>query len=75
MRALPNYQRVSEHAFVSVFIAQGEEGSQDTPAELLIGWGKRGLKIHLLVGWGYIRLYGGRVRSEKHTFPSRSRKE
>lgn len=34
----------------SVFIAQGEERSQDTPADLLIGWGKRGLGIHLLVG-------------------------
>ena len=39
----------------SVFIAQGEERSQDTPADLLIGWGKRGLRIHLLVGWGHIR--------------------
>ncbi len=40
---------------MSVFIAQGEEGSQDTPADLLIGWGKRGLAIHLPVGGGLIR--------------------
>ena len=35
-----------------VFIAQGEERSYNRPAGLLIGWGKRGLMIHLLVGWG-----------------------
>ena len=37
---------------MSVFIAQGEERSHDTPADLLIGWGKRGLMMHLQVGWG-----------------------
>ena len=40
---------------VSVFIAQGEERSQDTPADLLIGWGKRGFMIHLLVGWELVK--------------------
>ena len=35
-----------------VFIAQGEERSGDTPADLPIGWGRRGLTIHLLVGGG-----------------------
>ena len=38
------------HAVMSVFIAQERRGY--TPADLLIGWGKRGLAIHLLVGWG-----------------------
>ena len=37
---------------VSVFIAQGEERSCDTPADLLIGWEKMDPKIHLLV-WAY----------------------
>ena len=37
-----------EHLVMSVFVAQGEQRSQDTPADLLIGWGKRGLTIHLL---------------------------
>ena len=40
---------------VSVFIAQGEERSHDTPANLLIGWGKKGRRIHLLIGWERIR--------------------
>ena len=40
---------------VSVFSAQGEKGSQDTPADLLTGWGKRGLRIHLLAVGG---IYG-----------------
>ena len=40
---------------VSVFIAQGEERSYDTPADLLIGLENRDLMIHLLVGWGHIR--------------------
>ena len=52
-----------------VFIAQGEESSQDTPADLMIGWGKRGLMIY--VGWGYIRPCSSGVRSEPHTFPRR----
>ena len=60
---------------MSAFIAQGEERSCDTPADLLVGWGKRGLRIHLLVGWGCIRPYRGWVRSGAHTFPSRDRKE
>ena len=34
------------------FIPQGEERSGDTPADLPIGWGRRGLTIHLLVGGG-----------------------
>ena len=29
----------------SMFTDQGEERSHDTPADLLIGWGKRGLAI------------------------------
>ena len=34
--------------------------SPDTPADLLIGWGKRGLMMHLLVGWGHMKaLCGG----------------
>ena len=40
---------------LSVFIAQEEERSQDTPADLLGGWGNRGLLIGLLAGWGRIR--------------------
>ena len=40
---------------MSVFMAQGEERSYDTSVDLLIDWGKRGLRIHLLVGLGYIR--------------------
>ena len=44
---------------MSVFIAQGEERPSDTPAAPLIGWGKRGLTTHLLVGWRHIRPYGG----------------
>lgn len=39
-----------------VFITQGEERSCDMPVDLLICWGKRGLTIHLLVGWGHMRL-------------------
>ena len=39
---------------MSVFITQGEERSCDTPADLLIGWGKRVLMTHLLAGWGCI---------------------
>ena len=54
---------------MSAFIAQGEERSCDTPADLLVGWGKRGLRIHLLVGWGCIRLCRGEVRSRAHTLP------
>ena len=46
----------------SVFITQGEERSRDTPADLLIGWGERGvLTIHLLVGWGVV--YKGLIRA------------
>ena len=48
-----------------------EENSCDTPADLLTGWGKRGLMIHLLVGWGRVRPQWGGVRSAPHTFPSR----
>ena len=40
---------------MSVFIAQEEERSRDTPADLMTGWGKRVLMIHLLLGWGCIR--------------------
>ena len=44
---------------MSVFITQGEKRSCHTPADLLIGGGKRGFMIHLLVGWGLTRaLYG-----------------
>ena len=57
---------------MSVFITQGEERSQDIPADLLIGWGKRGLMIHCwLVGGCHIRSLWGEVRSGPHTFPSR----
>ena len=38
-----------------VFITQEEERYFDIPADLLIGWGKRGFMIHLLVGWRCIR--------------------
>lgn len=31
------------HVVMSAFIAQGEARAQETPADLLIGWGKRGL--------------------------------
>ena len=34
-----------------------------TPDNLLIGWGKRGLIMDLLVGWGHIRPYRAGVRS------------
>ena len=40
------------HVLTSVFITQGEERSYDASADLLIGWGKRGVMIHLPVGWG-----------------------
>ena len=41
---------------MSVFIAQGEGRSRDTPADLRIGWEKGGvLRINLLVGWEQIR--------------------
>lgn len=40
---------------VSIFKAQGEERSQDTLADVLIGWDKRGLRIQLLVDCGHIR--------------------
>ena len=57
---LPDDQVSRSQARGHVFIAQGEERSRDTPADLLIGWGKRGLRIHLLVVW---RLVGaGRSR-------------
>ena len=45
---------MDEHVVVSIFITWEEERSCNTPANLLIGWGKRSLRIHLLVGWGYI---------------------
>ena len=51
---------------MSVFIAQGEARSPDTPADLLIGWGKRGLRIHLLVAPPR-----GVGRSGPNPFPSR----
>ena len=55
-----NRESQREHVVMSVFIAQGEERSPDTPADLLIGWGKRGLMMHLLVGWGHMKaLCGG----------------
>ena len=40
------------HVVMSVFITQGKERSYDTPADLQICWGKRGLTIQFLVGWG-----------------------
>ena len=40
---------------MSVFIAQEEKRSYDTPVDLLIDWGKKGLGIHFLLGWGHIR--------------------
>ena len=49
-----------EHRVMSVSIAQEVERSQDIPADLLIGWEKRGILHHK--GW---------VRSGPHTFPSR----
>ena len=33
---------------------RGKGGLTDIPVVLLIGWGKRGLTIHLLVPWGHI---------------------
>ena len=62
---------------VSVFITQGEEKAQDIPADLLIIWGKRSLRIHLLVGWGYIRPYRALEgqKSRPCTFSSRGREE
>ena len=53
-RGLPDNQRdpTTEGVVMCVFIARGEERSQDTPADPLIDWENRGLKIHLLVGWG-----------------------
>ena len=39
---------------MSVFIAQGKERSCGTPADLQMGWGKRGSKIHFPVGWQQI---------------------
>lgn len=53
---------------MSVFLAQGEDQYQDTPADLLMSWGKGGLAKHLLVGWGHIRPYRGQVRSGTHIF-------
>ena len=44
---------------MSVYIAQGEGRSQDTAVDLLIVWGKTGLMIHLLVGWGHTRSLHG----------------
>ena len=68
----------AKHVVMSVCITQGEERS-DTPTDLLTGWGKRGLTIHLLltcgVGGGVQGPYRGRMRSGPHTFPSRGRKE
>ena len=46
------------HMGMYVFMAPGEERSQDTPADLLIGWGRSGPMIHLLVDWGCVRPYG-----------------
>ena len=46
-----------------------EERSCDIPADLLIGWGRRGFMIHLLVGWGYIRPLKGQ-RKEWATYLS-----
>ena len=44
---------------MSVFLTQGERRvlsqareREMAPADLLIGWGKRGLMMHLQVGWG-----------------------
>ena len=37
-----------------VCVTQGEERSCYTPEDLLIGWRKRDLGMHLLVGWGCI---------------------
>ena len=37
---------------MSAFIAHGEEGAQDIPEDLLVGWGK-GVRIHLLVVGSY----------------------
>ena len=42
-----------EYAVMSVFAAQGEERSWDTPADLL------GFMIHLLAGWGVSGPYRG----------------
>lgn len=39
---------------VCFYSPERQERSCYTPADLLIGWGKRDLRIHLLVGWGHI---------------------
>ena len=56
MRQLPDNQGGATRSSVtSVFTAQGEARADNTSADLLTGWGKRGLTTHLLVGWGHIR--------------------
>ena len=60
---------------MSVFLAQGEDQYQDTPADLLMSWGKGGLAKHLLVGWGHIRPYRGGVTSGSITLLIGVRKE
>ena len=63
------------HGSVCFYSPGREDGSYDTPSSLLIGWGKKGLMIHLLVGWGYTMPHRGGVRSGPHTFPIGGRKE
>ena len=52
--------RHQAHGHVRFYNPRRNERSSDTPADLLIGWGKKGLMMHLLVGWGHIRsTWGG----------------
>ena len=41
----------SERVLVPVFLARGEEWSYHKPADLLTGWEKREVGMHLLLGW------------------------
>ena len=47
------------HGHVYFYSPGREERANDTPADLLIGWGEKGLTIHLLVGWGLLDPYRG----------------
>ena len=61
--------------FMSLYIAQGEERSQDIATDLLIVWGKRGL-TDTLAGWlGCIMPLQGLGEEQACTFPSRGRKQ
>lgn len=49
--ALTSESRARRCGCVCFYGPGREGGSQDTPADLLAGWSKRGLTAHLLVGW------------------------